>query len=324
MTKRNHFPIRFGVILHPYSVSFNQILRATIQAEKLGFDSIWIPDHLQRENLPVVECWSVICALAVKTKRIRIGSLATCNSFRNPSLLARIISTASDISNGRIDVTIGLGYDKREHVANGYSFPEYSERFAMLSESVDILSSLWRSAKASYDGRYYKLDGAVAKPSPRGNLKLWVAGRNKEVFRLAARMGYGVSILPYSGVLDKRKLSSFEELGKICNMIDSFSGRRKHVPKSIFAGDGGLVIGANAEEYSTRLQKHAKSTRQSVDEAAKTLEGLSLLHGTTEECYASLQNISSLGFEELVIFVPGWQAGDYSNMSLFAKEFISS
>ena len=313
--------IKFGVFLHPYSVTYKQIARAAVYAEKLGFNSIWIPDHLQREQKPVVECWSTICALAAITRRIRIGSLATCNSFRNPSLLARIVSTASDISNGRVDITLGLGYDKIEHIANGYMFPSYKDRLSALSESVYILDSLLKNGKSTFNGKFYKMDSALNAIKPKLKLKVWLAGRNERVLRLAATRAYGASILPYSGIYDERQLSSLDELTKICGLLDSFA-RGRIVPKSIFGGDGGTVIGSDENDYSKRLGRYARWNRQEVKEATRSLENLSLVHGTVEQCSETIFQLSSLKFEEMVLYFPGWQSGDYSNMELFAKEFL--
>lgn len=313
--------MKFGVFLHPYSVTYKQIMSAALYAEKLGFNSIWIPDHLQRGQKTVIECWSTICALAAISRRIRIGSLATCNSFRNPSLLARIVSTASDISDGRVDITLGLGYDKIEHIANGYMFPSYNDRLSALSESVYILDSLLKNGKSTFNGKFYKMDSALNAIKPKLKLKVWLAGRNEQVLRLAATRAYGASILPYSGVYDERQLSSLDELTKICGLLDSFAGG-KIVPRSIFGGDGGTVIGSDESDYSKRLRRYARWNRQEVKEATRNIENLSLLHGTVRKCSEIILRLSSLHFEEMVLYFPGWQSGDYSNMEVFAKEFL--
>ncbi len=116
---------RYGAILLPYSVSFERLIEATQHVEELGFDSVWISDHLQRDTTPTHECWTTISALSAWTSKILIGSLATCNSFRNPALLAKMVATVSQISCGRTDLAIGLGYDRSEHEAYGYAFPKF-------------------------------------------------------------------------------------------------------------------------------------------------------------------------------------------------------
>lgn len=306
----------------PYSVSFNKIASAAIRAEALGFDSVWISDHLQRNRWETLECWTTISALAAKTKTIRIGSLATCNSFRSPALLARIVATASHISNGRIDLALGLGYDEEEHVANGYSFPKFGERVEKLSESLQILNLLWKESEVNFKGKHYTLDGAVCKPKPK-SLRLWVAGRNRRILSEASKHAYGINILPYSGVLDKRRISSFEELEEISSAIDKESASREHFGKSMYCGDGGVVIGRNQSEYHRRLESLARKEGTSREKYEEKINNLSIIHGTIGQCRDSIDRIASLGFEELMMVFPGWQNADYLSMDTFSREFIN-
>ncbi|MDG6996614.1 MAG: LLM class flavin-dependent oxidoreductase [Nitrososphaerota archaeon] len=311
---------RYGVILLPYSVSFERLIEATTHAEELGFDSVWISDHLQRDTIPTHECWTTISALSARTSKISIGSLATCNSFRNPALLAKMVATVSQISRGRTELAIGLGYDRSEHEAYGYPFPKFEERVERLSESLDILRLLLSKKKTNFAGKYWKLHDTVCEPKPVGRMpRIWVAGRNPSVFKAASGRAYGINILPYSGVMEKRHISSFDELEIISKQINSFKLKR-----SMYCGDGGLVIGKNQGDYEARLQKLSSNQNISVSSLKQKIENLSILHGTTKECEATLDRLASLGFEELMMIFPGWQNEDYSNMDLFAREFIGS
>ena len=303
----------------PYSVSFERLVEAARHAEDLGFDSVWISDHLQRDTTPTLECWTSIAALSALTSKITIGSLATCNSFRNPGLLAKMISTVSQISRGRTDFAIGLGYDKSEHLAYGYKFPEFSERVERLSETLETLRLLWTRRKTNFNGKYWKFENTVCEPKPFGRIpRIWVAGRNPLVLETAATKGaHGINILPYSGVMEKRRISSFEELELIAKQIGSYK-----LGKSMYCGDGGLVIGRNESDYESRLRKYASFQKLSISSARKRIENLSIIHGSTRECKTQLDRLTTLGFEELMMIFPGWQRGDYSNMDLFAREFI--
>ena len=316
---RNH--PRYGVILLPYSVSFERLLEAAQRAENLGFDSLWISDHMQRDSIPTHECWTTISAVSAVTKSISVGSLATCNSFRNPALLAKMVATISQISQGRTDLAIGIGYDKIEHEAYGYQFHQFKDRVERLSETIEILRLLWTNEKSDFNGKHWKLKGAVCKPKPAGHTpKIWVAGRNPLILKAAADgHAHGVNILPYSGVLDKRHISSFEELELITRQIDDFN-----LSKSLYCGDGGLVIGQNENDYESKLHKLAEIQKISSSTIRQRIENLSILHGSVKECAAQLRKLELLGFEELMIIFNGWQSGDYSNMDLFAKEFIKN
>lgn len=311
---------RFGAVLLPYSVSFERLLEAARKAEELGFDSVWVSDHLQRGSLPVLECWTTISALAAATTRIRLGSLATCNSFRNPGLLAKMIATASQISKGRVDLGVGVGYDDVEHTAYGYPFPRLQDRVASLSESLKIMTALWSGSKVDFEGKYFRFRGAVCLPAPVGKPRIWVAGRSDAVLEAAGSSGaHGVNILPYSGTRDKRKFSSPEELAEISAKIGSYGGLKK----SMYCGDGGVVMATTKEEFSRRVGDAARLAGVSVSEMNARLKNLSALHGTVDECEEKERELASAGFEELMLIFPGWQNGDYANMETFADCFIS-
>ncbi len=306
---------RFGVVFLPYSVPFKRLQDAVQRAEALGFDSVWVPDHLQRGGLTVLECWTTISALAASTSKVRLGSLATCNSFRNPALLAKIVSTVAEVSEGRVDIGIGVGYDESEHAAYGYPFPNLRDRVSALAESLSILDAMWSGSKVDFRGTHFKLDGALSLPAPARKPRVWVAGRSDAILEAAGSGGaYGVNVLPYSGTGGKRKMSSKVELQGLARKIGSY-GRLK---KSVYCGDGGVVIGNSESEYSRRLSDASKSARIPVPEMVERLRNLSAVFGTVEECRMSIEFLSSLGFEEFMLIFPGWQEGDYSNMETFA------
>lgn len=310
---------RYGVVLLPYSVTFDRVLNAAREAEDLGFDSVWVSDHLQRGRVPVLECWSTLSALAASTSKIRLGSLASCNSFRNPGLLAKIVASVSGISRGRVDLGIGVGYDELEHEAYGYPFPSLSERVASLSESLEVIRELWRGSKVSLDGARYKLNEAISLPKPMGEPKVWVAGRSDPVLEAAASGGaYGVNVLPYSGTREGRKMSSQKEIEELVGRVDSYRTLRK----SMYCGDGGALIAPTKEELSKRMAKEAKRAGSSKSEIVERLRNLSALYGTVEECQTKERALASAGFEELMLIFPGWQVGDYSDMVTFAQNFI--
>ncbi len=311
---------RFGVVLLPYSVSFDNILNAARRAEELGFDSVWVSDHLQRGRLPVLECWTTLSALAATTTKIRLGSLATCNSFRNPGLLAKTVATVSEISGGRVDLGIGVGYDDVEHDAYGYPFPDLGERVASLSESLGVIFKLWRGSKVSFDGAHHRFKKAVSLPVPIKKPRVWVAGRSDAVLEAAASTGaYGVNVLPYSGTREKRRISSQKEIEALVARVNSYGTLKK----SMYCGDGGAVIGQTKKELSNRIEKAAKQADCSGSEMLGKLQNLSAIYGTVDECERKADVLASAGFEELMLIFPGWQKGDYSNMETFARAFVS-
>lgn len=139
-------------------------------AEELGYDSLWVYDHFHNVPVPahetVLECWTVMAAMSQRTSRVRLGQLVGCNSYRHPSLLAKITSTIDVISGGRLDFGIGAGWYEHEYKAYDYEFPAPKVRIGMLREAVEIIRAMWSEPEATYDGTYYSITGAQCDPKP--------------------------------------------------------------------------------------------------------------------------------------------------------------
>ena len=143
--------------------------RATL-CEKLGYHSIWLVDHFWTRGMPDldhVEALTMMAGLAARTEKIRIGTLVLCNSFRNPALLAKSLTTIDHISNGRLEIGIGAGWMDEEYRAYGYPFPETPVRLKQLQEGLEILTAmLGPEKKPSFKGKFYSIDGAANNPKP--------------------------------------------------------------------------------------------------------------------------------------------------------------
>ena len=167
--------IKFGVFLPFYafrtietgSLSFNLIRDIVLECERLGYYSVYFHDHLLLNEMHILECWTTLSALSSVTEKIRLGTLVTCNSFRNPALLAKMAATVDNISNGRLEFGIGSGIQKNEHNAYGFSFPSSKVRIERLSEAVEIIKKMWTEEKTSYKGKHYMIRNAVCEPKPK-------------------------------------------------------------------------------------------------------------------------------------------------------------
>ena len=132
---------------------FSKII--SIASDNIGFDSIYAYDHLipfyrNDLNKNIFECLTLLSSLTTITKRIKIGQIVTCNSYRNPSLLAKIISTLDVISNGRMELGIGAGWYEREYEAYGYEFPSHATRISQLDEALTIIKTMWSNERFSF------------------------------------------------------------------------------------------------------------------------------------------------------------------------------
>jgi alkanesulfonate monooxygenase SsuD/methylene tetrahydromethanopterin reductase-like flavin-dependent oxidoreductase (luciferase family) len=123
---------------------FETVVRISQRAEELGFDSIWLYDHLQTRDgdpEPVLECWTALAALARETSLVRLGQIVTCALYRNPALLAQVASTVDAASGDRVFLGVGAGWDEREYVDFGYGqeLPPAPARLAHLERTLQVL-----------------------------------------------------------------------------------------------------------------------------------------------------------------------------------------
>ena len=122
------------------------------QAERLGFESIWLFDHFHTVPRPTdeitFESFTSLSALAALTERVRLGHIVICTAFRNPALTAKMISTMDTISGGRMELGIGAGWKRDEWLAYGYGFPETKERLARLGDDLEVITGDARGRQA--------------------------------------------------------------------------------------------------------------------------------------------------------------------------------
>jgi F420-dependent oxidoreductase-like protein len=167
------------------------------QADRLGFESIWLYDHFHTVPRPTdeitFESFTTLAALAALTERVRLGHIVICTSFRNPALTAKMISTMDAMSGGRMELGIGAGWKRDEWLAYGYGFPATRERLAMLGDHLEVITRMIKggpSDHATFEGRYAHVRGAINVPKPiqRPRLPVMVGGNGPDVtWRLAAR-----------------------------------------------------------------------------------------------------------------------------------------
>lgn len=156
------------------------------QAEAVGFDSVWLYDHLLyrvvgHATIGIWECWTILSALAEATERVELGTLGACNSFRNPALLAKMAITLDEVSNGRFILGLGAGWNKAEYDAFGIPFDHLVSRF---EEALQIIRPLLKEGRVDFKGTYYQ--AADCEITPRGP-PLMVGSFGPRMLRLTAR-----------------------------------------------------------------------------------------------------------------------------------------
>jgi F420-dependent oxidoreductase-like protein len=290
--------------------AYETMTRVAQEADALGYHSIWLYDHFHTVPTPTqeitFECWTSTAALARDTRRVRLGQMVTCNSYRNPALLAKIASTVDALSHGRLDFGIGAGWYEEEYVAYGYPYPGAHERLERLHEAVEIILSMWTQEEANFEGTYYQVRGAINQPKgvQKPRIPLLIGGGGEKVtLRLVAQYADACNVGGDIPTI-KHKLAVLKQH---CEQLGRDYERIKRTALIDFC-----VI---AETEAGVLAKLTPQERDNVEELRQTW-----LIGTPEQIRERLAQYEEAGIQELIVrFV---DAAKLESVRLFAREFI--
>ena len=249
-------------------------------AEASGFDSLWIPDHLLYrfeglEPFGIWECWSLVSAVAAITQRIEIGTIVAVTSFRNPALLAKMVDTADEISNGRLILGLGAGSHEPEYRAFGY---EWQKRVSHFDEAVQIIHALLRTGAVDFEGKYFTARECELRPRgprPTGP-PLMVGTRSPRMLRLTARYADDWNIAWRHKVEDLRAMyplgaeacaavgRDFQTLTKSAALQIDLPGKRGYAGREWMAGSRAEAIGGSYAEIAAALRGYQQAGVQHV------------------------------------------------------------
>ena len=288
--------IRVGLKLSQQVFSLDQQRDAWRMVDEAGFDHLWLFDHLvaihQDTPQPIFDGWTMLASVAETTRRVHIGLNVTGNLYRHPGLLAKIAVTVDHLSGGRLEVGLGAGWNVPEFAMYGMPFPESAgERIARLDEACQVLKALWTEPRASFAGRYYQLDGAIAEPKPvqKPHPPLWVGGNGpKRTLRVAAKWAdvWSCDVWPSSTAAMDSTYALAGVLDEHCRAVgrDPASIRRAHVvladgtdtpveiaKRSIDAGFSEFML------FPVKALGPGSDLRGAIDVAAKLLPRLRAL-----------------------------------------------
>lgn len=173
--------MRLGLLIESVEgLTWERWRRLVEATERLGFESLWLSDHflsLQDPARASIETWVALSVAAAETRRIRLGPLVSPMTFRHPSLLARMAVSVDRLSQGRLVLGLGAGWNDLEHRAFGLDFPPPAERMDRLEEGIEAIRRLFGPGPTSFEGRHYRLDGADPRPKPtRGRVPILIGG----------------------------------------------------------------------------------------------------------------------------------------------------
>ncbi|WP_043657149.1 LLM class F420-dependent oxidoreductase [Nocardia thailandica] len=196
---------------------FPTVIAQAREAETAGFDAVFVMDHFYQLPLlgapdePMLEAYTALAGLATATERIQLSALVTGNTYRNPALLAKTVTTLDVVSGGRAVLGIGAGWFELEHQQYGFEFGTFTERFARLDEALQIIQPMLRGRRPTFEGAWYRTENATNEPRLRDDLPILLGGGGeKKTFALAARFGDHLNIICNASELP-RKLDALHQ-----------------------------------------------------------------------------------------------------------------
>ena len=258
-------PLRFGLKASGQDISIEALRAVWRIADDAGFDHLWDFDHLASigpggPDRPIYEGWALQAAMAQATRRVRIGCLVTGNTYRNPALLAKLAVTVDHLSGGRLEFGIGAAWAEIEHEM--YGIEGLDHRVGRLSESLQIMKSLFTAERTTFEGRYYHFKDAIANPKPlqRPHPPFWIGGSGPTVLRLVARHA---DVWNIAG-------GDPEKVGELTAMLDEACGAVGRDPKDIRHS---IQFGWDGNSRDELLDLSGKFLSQGVTEQVVYLRG---------------------------------------------------
>ena len=290
---------------------FATVAAQAAAADRSGFDTVMLMDHFYQ--LPMLgdpdsymlECYTTLGALARETKNVRLGALVTGNTYRNPALLAKIITTLDIVSGGRAQLGIGAGWFDVEHHSLGFEFGTFTDRFQKLEEALQIILPMLRDERPTLEGKHYQVRDAINQPGPLSRIPVMIGGSGeKKTLRLVAQYA-DESNLTSSVEELPRKL---EALAGHCEAV----GRDRSEIKVTQAFN--VVLAPTHEqafdEFADALATRNIDLRNGDPEFRTMIEGMVVL-GDPDEVGERLSTVIGAGLDGITVSAPanGWIPG---------------
>ena len=288
--------MKFGAWLN-LGNPWQDVVAEAQHVEKTGWDGIWVADHFMPLNPAnvnpadglgsVQEAWTVLAGLAALTSRVRLGTMVTGNTYRNPGVLAKQAAQVDIISGGRVVVGLGSGWQENEHTAYDIPFYTVGSRLRRLEESIQIIRSLFDNEKTTFEGKYYRFREAPLMPKPvQPHVPLLVGGGGEQItLRIAARFADEWNVWGSPEVVTQKTAV----LERHCQEV----GRD---PRTIKRSTQTLLL---------------MSEDKAAVEKAKSESRLPLVAGSAEEIRELVGRYRDAGVDEFImpVFTPGLSAG---------------
>ncbi len=291
---------------------YDLIVETARALERLGFASGWFYDHFhpvpRPSAFPVFECWTMTTAIAAVTSKLRVGQMVTCNSYRNPALMAKIAASVDVLSKGRLEFGLGAGWYEHEYNGYGYEFPKAAARIGMMDEAIQIIRKLWEEERVTFQGRFYNLEGAYCSPKP------------VQKPRPPVTIGGGGEKLTLRSAAKWADRSNFfgdpEEFARKSKILDEHCKAVGRNPAEIERSYNEVVVTA---EDTSKAMEMARTYAKRLGQDMETYRERNLI-GDPEEVARYLSSYLDVGVTYFVVYFPG--AYEIEPLEVFAKEVI--
>jgi len=304
--------MRFGIQTGPQNTTWPDVLNIWQVADGLRFDTAWTFDHFfpifTDPKGPQLEGWTTLTALAMKTQHVRVGTLVTGVTYREPAVLAKIGATLDVITGGRLEMGIGAGWFQLEHESLGIPFYTTAERIKRLGEACEVILRMWTEDAATYDGTYYHLKDAYCNPKPvqKPHPPILIGGSGEQLtLKMVARYADEWNAFGTPDII-RHKIEVLEghcrAIGRDVNTIEKSVG----IP---------LVMSKDSSKLDGMLADMASRRGMSMEDARS-----SMLWGSPDQVSKKIEAYREVGVTHIILS----QRAPYdpAMLELFAQEVI--
>ncbi|OLS19815.1 MAG: 5,10-methylenetetrahydromethanopterin reductase [Candidatus Heimdallarchaeota archaeon LC_2] len=302
--------MEFGIYLRR-ETTYPKMLELALTAEKLGFHSAYLNDHVHGVGKPedeYMEAWTAMTGIGVQTTKLRIGQIVLFNSLRNPAFLAKSIATLDQMTNGRYELMIGAGWNIPEYegydlMEGGRGMPSAKERVDRFEEAVQIIQSMLNNEKTSFDGKFWKLKEAINIPQPiQKPMRMSVGCGKPRMMNITAKYANGINL---GGNFTKLQI-----------LINQFSEIAKKYGKTL----SDYYISGFTNFNLTTTEDDAKEIAKPIAERTKTTidEVLNENYiGNAQNIVDKIRRVKDMGVDMTVLILPYPSTKDHQTIEYF-------
>ena len=287
----------------PVAELFPTVVAQAREAQQAGFDAVFVMDHFYQLPMlgapeePMLEAYTALGALASLTEKVQLGTLVTGNTYRNPTLLAKIITTLDVISGGRAVLGIGTGWFELEHTQLGFEFGTFTDRFAKLDEALAIILPMIAGERVTFSGDHYRTENAIAVPRWRDHIPLMIGGSGeRKTVGLAARYFDHLNII-----------AAFAELPR---KVEALARRCEEADRDPSTLETSVLLTAVPDP---------KFTDEMVPEA---MRGRMVVGSPDRIAEAVATNVVSAGIDGVIVNLPGYVPGSITAVGKALREVV--